>query len=291
VEGTNDRAPWPGGEGARGCGGVWIGIALETGGADVVQVDRGWRGRSAGSRIRLWTTLHVPRPGDREAGDYCGDGDESDTESTNGDLPWWRRDIEMLPGESIGRMHAPLEARAAAIRERGALPARGDASTFSAAKPMDRKGSEMSERKRVTMDPAFEVEIPEGWEAEADEEGGVNLAGEAGVGLLHLIAFPQEPDEILDPGEELYIFLEEQGVELAEDEIEDVELPDGAELALCEYTAEEEGEDDPEGGTYWMVGVAAAPGKLVFCNYSCPADESDAEREAVVGILRTLKLK
>jgi hypothetical protein len=157
--------------------------------------------------------------------------------------------------------------------------------------PTDRRGSEMSERTRVTIDPAFEVEIPEGWEAEADEEGGVNLSSEAGVGLLHLIAFPQEPDEILDPGEELYILLEEQGVELVEDEIEDLDLPGGAELALCEYTAEEEDEDDPEGGTYWMVGVAAAPGNLVFCNYSCPADESDTEREVVVGILRTLKLK
>jgi hypothetical protein len=144
---------------------------------------------------------------------------------------------------------------------------------------------------RVTIDPAFEVEIPAGWEAEGDEEGGVNLSSEAGIGLLHLIAFPQEPDEILDPGEELYIFLEEQGVELVEDEIEDMDLPDGAELALCEYTAEEEDEDDPEGGTYWMVGVAAAPGNLVFCNYSCPADEADAEREAVVGILKTLQLK
>lgn len=171
------------------------------------------------------------------------------------------------------------------------MPARGAASTFSAAKPMDRKGSEMSERTRVTIDPAFEVEIPEGWEAEPDEEGGVNLSSAAGVGLLHLIAFPQDPDEILDPGEELYIFLDEQGVELVEDEIEDVELPEGAELALCEYTAEEEDEDDPEGGTYWMVGVAAAPGKLVFCNYSCPADEADAERDAVVGILKTLRLR
>lgn len=191
---------------------------------------------------------------------------------------------------SAGAVPALIQARDA-WRAGAALPAGAARSTFSAMSDPDRRGSEMSERTRVTMDPAFEVEIPEGWEAEPDEEGGLNLAGAAGIGLLHLIAFPQEPGEILDPGEELYIFLDEQGVELVEDEIEDLDLPDGAELALCEYTAEEEDEDDPEGGTYWMVGVAAAPGKLVFCNYSCPADEADAEREAVVGILRTLKLK
>lgn len=143
--------------------------------------------------------------------------------------------------------------------------------------------------EKVTIDPAFEVRIPAGWTAEADEEGGINLARDAGLGLLHLIAFPQDPDEIFDPGEELYVFLEDQGVELEEDEIEDVELAGGADLALCEYTSEEE-DDDTEGETYWMVGVAAAPGKLVFCNYSCPAAESDTERDAVLEILKTLTL-
>ena len=143
--------------------------------------------------------------------------------------------------------------------------------------------------ERVTIDPAFEVRIPEGWSAEPDEEGGINLASEAGIGLLHLIAFPQDPDEVFDPGEELYVFLEDQGVELEEDEIEDIDLPGEAELALCEYLSEEE--DEEEGETYWMVAVAAAPGKLVFCNYSCPASQSEAERDAVLGILRTLTLK
>jgi hypothetical protein len=145
--------------------------------------------------------------------------------------------------------------------------------------------------ERVTIDPSFEVRIPAGWTAEADDEGGINLASETGIGLLHLIAFPQDPDEVFDPGEELYVFLEDQGVELEEDEIEDVELAGGADLALCEYTSEDEDEDeDSEGETYWMVGVAAAPGKLVFCNYSCPASESDAERDIVLGILKTLTL-
>lgn len=147
----------------------------------------------------------------------------------------------------------------------------------------------MSEMERVTIDPAFEVRIPEGWTAEADADGGIDLVGPSGIGLLHLISFPRDREEDFDPGEELYIFLEDQGIELAEDEIEDIELPDGAELALCEYASEEE-EETEEGETYWMVGVAGAPGKLVFCNYSCPASEAEAEREAVVAILRSLRL-
>lgn len=149
----------------------------------------------------------------------------------------------------------------------------------------------MGEMERVTMDPAFEVRIPAGWAAEADEEGGINIAADSGVGLLHLISFPQDPDSDLDPGEELYIFLEDQGVELEEDEVEDMDLPGGAELALCEYTSEEADDEDMEGETYWMIGVAAAPGNLVFCNYSCPAGEAGSEREVVLEILRTLRLK
>jgi hypothetical protein len=151
--------------------------------------------------------------------------------------------------------------------------------------------AKMSEMQRVTIDPAFEVSVPAGWTAEVDEEGGINLASDPGVGLLHLLAFAQEPDELLDPGEELYIFLEDQGVELEEDEIEDIELPGGADLALCEYSSEEEDDEDTEGETYWMVAVAAAPGNLVFCNYSCPAAEADVERSAVLDILKTLRLR
>ena len=145
---------------------------------------------------------------------------------------------------------------------------------------------------RVTIDPAFDFEIPEGWEAEVDEEGGIAVTGPAGLGLLHLIAFEQPGDEPLDPAEELYIFLEAQGIELEEDEIEDLELPGGAELSLCEYLAEDEDEEGEEEGepTYWMVAVATAPGNLVFGSYTCPAGDADAERETVRTILTSLRL-
>ena len=144
---------------------------------------------------------------------------------------------------------------------------------------------------RVTIDPTFDFEVPDRWEAEVDEEGGIAVTGPAEVGLLHLIAFEQPGDEPLDPAEELYIFLEAQGIELEEDEIEDLELPGGAELSVCEYLAEDEEEEEGEGEpTYWMVAVATASGNLVFASYTCPAGDAEGERETVRAILTSLRL-
>ncbi len=142
---------------------------------------------------------------------------------------------------------------------------------------------------RRHRDPAgFQVDLPAGWEAEANADaGGVEVATEGGPGVLHLVAVPQDEDSFPDPAEELYAFLEEQGVELEEDEVEDVELGD-AEMSLCEFTAEDE--DGEEGGaTFWMVGVATAPGRLVFATYVCAEGEEEAERETVRGILSSLR--
>jgi len=135
----------------------------------------------------------------------------------------------------------------------------------------------------------FELKVPAGWSAAPDEEdGGLEVWDEAGVGTLHVIAFPQGPDEFLDPAEELYAFLDERGVELQEDEVEDLQLQDEAELALCEYTSEDE-EDGEE--LYWMVGVATAPGVLAFATYFCPAGQESREREAVRAALESLRLR
>ena len=146
----------------------------------------------------------------------------------------------------------------------------------------------MAEWKRKSIDPAFSLEIPPEWVAERDEEEGVSVSWEDGAGLLHLVAFPRSPGEQTDPAEELYAFLEEQEIEILEDEVEDIDLPGGAELSYCEYVAEE-GED--EASTYWLVGVATGPGALVFLSYSCPAGEEDAEREVVRRILSSLELR
>jgi hypothetical protein len=148
-------------------------------------------------------------------------------------------------------------------------------------------GGPMSDAKRVTIDPAFHFALPAGWVAEPDEEEGVSAYPTEGVGLLHLVAFPHPGEDDLDPAEELYAFLEEQGIEIEEDEVEDLVLEEGSDLSLCEYLAEEEDEDT----TYWLVGVATAPGNLVFVSYSCPAGEEEKERAAVRELLSSLRLK
>lgn len=138
----------------------------------------------------------------------------------------------------------------------------------------------------------FHFLIPAGWAASPDpEEGGLEVAREDGEGALHLISFPAEPDEFPDPAEELYAFLDERGVELEEDEVEDVPLDGDAELSVCEYVAEDDEADGEEAEpTFWMVGVATAPGTLVFATYLCPAGAEAAERDDVRALLATLRL-
>jgi hypothetical protein len=143
--------------------------------------------------------------------------------------------------------------------------------------------------RKSDPDGRFDLIVPAGWSAEADEEdGGLEVWNESGVGTLHLIAFPQGADEFLDPAEELYAFLEERGVELQEDEVEDVVLEGDGELALCEYSSEDE--DDGE-ELFWLVGVATAPGVLAFATYFCPAGAEEQERETILTALRSLRLQ
>ena len=132
--------------------------------------------------------------------------------------------------------------------------------------------------------------LPPGWITEPDpESGGIDVFRPDGSGVLHLLAFPGEEDEFLDPAEELYAFLDEQGIELQEEELEDLDLPGNAEMAFTEYAAED-GDEDEEEPTFNMMGVATAPGMLVFASYSCPAGEENQERDAVIRIFRSLRL-
>lgn len=151
-----------------------------------------------------------------------------------------------------------------------------------------------SEQWYAVAEEGFAVRIPDGWVAEPDpEEGGVDVSRPDGVGMLHLYGFRHAHEDESDPGEELYAFLEDQGIELEEDEVEDFDLAGGAGLALCEYLSEdeeEEAEEDEEPEvTFWLVGVAALPGALVFAHYTCPLGEEEEERETVRRILRSIR--
>lgn len=146
----------------------------------------------------------------------------------------------------------------------------------------------MSDAQRA-RDPEgrFTLVLPPGWSSAPDEEqGGMEVWREDGVGTLHLISF-DAGDDFADPAEELYAFLEDRGVELEDDDVDDVPLEDGGELSLAEYEAEDEDEGD---ALFWLTGVASAPGVLLFATYLCPAGEQEAEVDAVRQALGTLLL-
>jgi len=134
----------------------------------------------------------------------------------------------------------------------------------------------------------FELRLPPGWQAATDEDGdGVEVWREDGAGTLHLISFDTDDGEFPDPAEELYAFLQERGVELEDDEVDDVPLG-GAEMALCEFLSEDEDDGD---SLFWLVGVATAPGTLVFGTYFCPAGRENEERELVRDALGGMKVR
>lgn len=152
------------------------------------------------------------------------------------------------------------------------------------------------EHRYVDPAGAFEITLPAGWEADPDpEEEGVEFVGPEEVGVLHLMAFPQPEEMSADPADELYAFLAEEGIEIEEDEVDDLELHGGAEMALCEFVhegdepGEEAGDDEEDEPAFWLVGVATAPGWLVFVTYICPVGEEETERAAVRAALATLR--
>jgi hypothetical protein len=132
----------------------------------------------------------------------------------------------------------------------------------------------------------FTLRLPPGWQAAVDEDGdGMEVWREDGAGTLHLISF--DTDEFSDPAEELYAFLHERGVELEDDEVEDLPL-EGAELAVTEFLSEDE--DDGE-SLFWLVGVATAPGTLVFGTYFCPAGREGEERDTIRAALTGMQVR
>ena len=85
----------------------------------------------------------------------------------------------------------------------------------------------MQPKREVEFEGAFALDVPGGLGGGAGRGGGAQPRLRDGPGLLHLVAIPQPAGEMLDPAEELYAFLEDQGIELEEDEVEDVELAGG----------------------------------------------------------------
>jgi hypothetical protein len=136
----------------------------------------------------------------------------------------------------------------------------------------------------------FQLDLPLGWSAAPDpEEGGWELSGEDGPGVLHLMAFEQSEALGEDPGEELYAFLAEEGIEIEEEDVEDLELPGGWGMALCEFVSEPEDEEDEE-SLFFTVGVGTAPGILLFATYTCGEGEEEQERAELRSLLGSIQL-
>jgi Icc-related predicted phosphoesterase len=136
----------------------------------------------------------------------------------------------------------------------------------------------------------YAFDLPAGWTAAPDPDGdGEELFHPEGAGIVHLVPLSAGTGEE-DPAEELYAFLDEQGVELEEDEVEDIELEGGGLLSYCEFGMEEE-LDEGEGTeeVRWLVGIASGPRGLLLITYSAPEGE-EAEVAAVRALLATLTL-
>jgi hypothetical protein len=139
----------------------------------------------------------------------------------------------------------------------------------------------------AAADGTFQIRVPPGWQAEWDaEEGTVELWNPEGAGDLSLLGFAAGAAPPPVPAEELYVFLDEHDIELQEDEVEDMELSEGGELAYCEYVSEDEQSGE---ATFALVGVGSVPGALVFADYTCAAGEEGAELEQVHAILGSLR--
>lgn len=135
----------------------------------------------------------------------------------------------------------------------------------------------------------YSLSLPEGWRASPDPEGdGEELFHPDGAGIVHLVPLTAGSGGE-DPADELYAFLAEQGIELEEDEVEDLELEGGL-LSYCEFGTEEELEDGGETeAVRWLIGIAAGPRGLLLITYSAPEGE-DEEIAALRAMLATLRL-
>ena len=134
----------------------------------------------------------------------------------------------------------------------------------------------------------YRLTLPDGWEADEEEEGVVAIYEPEGAGALQISAQTPRP---LPPGGKIDVFLmlraflKQTGVEFIE-EAGVRRTEKGLDWASYEYTG-----DLGEGELLFRSWMATNHDILVFLTYACPVEDGDAERAAVDAIVTSLELR
>jgi hypothetical protein len=134
----------------------------------------------------------------------------------------------------------------------------------------------------------YRLSLPDGWEADEEEEGVVAIYTPEGAGALQISAQTPRP---LPPGGKIDVFLmlraflKQTGVDFVE-EAATRRTERGLDWASYEYTG-----DLGEGELLFRSWMVTNHDLLVFLTYACPVEDGDAERVAVDAVVASLELR
>ncbi|MBI2901673.1 MAG: hypothetical protein HYY17_15930 [Planctomycetes bacterium] len=132
----------------------------------------------------------------------------------------------------------------------------------------------------------FKLTLPDRWQVDA-EESPVAAYDPEGAGALQITAEApraRKPGERIDVFLMMRAFLRSTGVEMDESASKRYTRND-LEWAHTEYEA-----DSGEGPVFWRVWFATNHDVLAFLTYACRADDREAERACVDGVVDSLVL-
>lgn len=134
----------------------------------------------------------------------------------------------------------------------------------------------------------YRLTLPDGWEADEEEEGVAAIYAPEGAGALQVSAQTPRP---LPPGGRIDVFLmlraflKQTGVEFIE-EGATRRTERGLDWASYEHTG-----DSGDGELLFRSWMVTNHDVLVFLTYACPVDVGDAERAAIDAIVASLELR
>jgi hypothetical protein len=134
----------------------------------------------------------------------------------------------------------------------------------------------------------YRLNLPDGWEADEEEEGVVGIYKPEGAGALQVSAQTPRP---LPPGGKIDVFLmlraflKQTGVDFVE-EAAVRRTERGLDWASYEYIG-----DSGEGQLLIRSWMATNHDLLVFMTYACREEDKEVERATVDGIIASLELR